>query len=701
MGLKLSKSPGLDGFTNLFYKKFEPLLTPYLTPLFNAILNGEPMTPELNQAALVVFPKEGRDNLEAKNYRPISLINGDVKILAKIMANRISKFLPDLIHKDQAGFIPFREAGDNVRKVLNIQHLAKKSNIPLCLLALDIEMAFDMVEWTLPIPIPLKELDKSQNKEGGEWDAAVIAAQPDLEEFCNFDTGKGCVLTIDEVFVSVKELQRCKDQKKVPWPIGGLVVVPTHETVVQGVGWTYYPIILNFNDFSIPPKCPESQRQWFKQSIQETIIEWTGAGSREKRDTLEALLGGVGTGLGVWNSADIIGLNSRINSLTDGMGHAMKTGGVADSLIVSRLTDNVDDIHTIANNLHLVEENIASIANSIKNEIVGTAIFCSMIGGKLLADLKETIKDIQENKWARQINATRIITSLKRKGVDITEDNLKYSYIEGPDQWMPHGLQSGTIGLILAIPRWEGQAEQLNFIHSIGTLSDGIYKQHFPSKRLATITGLEMDESCCRKSQHRWLCSCVWDKGAEEDGWVQLIKENLVQEVIRIGDIACFIGHSEYRTVDEICLVEEGSCIMVTTTIHVGTHTLFPSRNLTTEMINFTANADWTNLTMKLFPPIPKLTLELHELVKRTKQQLHPISLLLEQQKKEIEITTKNVEHPWWGILTNAETHPVLRTLSLVLMFIQVLTTIIIIYFCVAMKQMRKKLARRIYNNEI
>ncbi|KAM4709349.1 LOW QUALITY PROTEIN: uncharacterized protein O3C94_020514 [Discoglossus pictus] len=518
--------------------------------------------------------------------------------------------------------------------------------------------------------------------EGGEWDAAVVAAQPDLEEFYNFDTGKGCVLTIDEVFVSVKELQHCKDQKKVPWPIGGLVVVPTHETVVQGVGWTYYPIILNFNDFSIPPKCPESQRQWFKQSIQETIIEWTGAGSREKRDTLAALLGGVGTGLGVWNSADIIGLNSRINSLTDGMGHAMKTGGVADSLIVSRLTDNVDDIHTIANNLHLVEENIASIANSIKNEIVGTAIFCSMIGGKLLADLKETIKDIQENKWARQINATRIITSLKRKGVDITEDNLKYSYIEGPDQWMPHGLQSGTIGLILAIPRWQGQAEQLNFIHSIGTLSDGIYKQHFPSKRLATITGLEMDESCCRKSQHRWLCSCVWEKRAEEDGWVQLIKENLVQEVIRIGDIACFIGHSEYRTVDEICLVEEGSCIMVTTTIHVGTHILFPSRNLTTEMINFTANADWTNLTMKLFPPIPKLTLELHELVKRTKQQLHPISLLLEQQK-EIEITTKNVEHPWWGILTNAETHPVLRTLSLLLMFIQVLTTIIIIYFCV------------------
>ncbi|KAM4677691.1 uncharacterized protein O3C94_009761 [Discoglossus pictus] len=309
------------------------------------------------------------------------------------------------------------------------------------------------------------------------------------------------------------------------------------------------------------------------------------------------------------------------------MGHAMKTGGVADSLTVSRLTDNVDDIHTIANNLHLVEENIASIANSIKNEIVGTAIFCSMIGGKLLADLKETIKDIQ----------ARIITSLKRKGVDITEDNLKYSYIEGPDQWMPHGLQSGTIGLILAIPRWEGQAEQLNFIHSIGTLSDGIYRQHFPSKSLATITGLEMDESCCRKSQHRWLCSCVWEKGAEEDGWVQLIKENLVQEVIRIDDIACFIGHSEYRTVDEICLVEEGSCIMV-----------FPSRNLTTEMINFTANADWTNLTMKLF------TLELHE----------------------------------------SETHPVLRTLSLVLMFIQVLTTIIIIYFCVAMK-----LARRIYNN--
>ncbi|KAM4675836.1 aspartate aminotransferase, cytoplasmic-like [Discoglossus pictus] len=63
------------------------------------------------------------------------------------MAIRITRFLPEIIHKDQAGFVPHRQAGDNVRRILNLQYLAHKAGSPMCLLALDIEKAFDTVEW--------------------------------------------------------------------------------------------------------------------------------------------------------------------------------------------------------------------------------------------------------------------------------------------------------------------------------------------------------------------------------------------------------------------------------------------------------------------------------------------------------------------------------------------------------------------------
>lgn len=94
-----------------------------------------------------MIPKPNTDNSLWSNFRPISLLNLDIKILAKIMALRLNPIIGELIHKDQAGFIPRRQASDNIRRVILLQHLARSHHIPMHLLPLDIRKAFDTVSW--------------------------------------------------------------------------------------------------------------------------------------------------------------------------------------------------------------------------------------------------------------------------------------------------------------------------------------------------------------------------------------------------------------------------------------------------------------------------------------------------------------------------------------------------------------------------
>uniref|UniRef100_A0A803K7A0 Reverse transcriptase domain-containing protein n=1 Tax=Xenopus tropicalis TaxID=8364 RepID=A0A803K7A0_XENTR len=141
------KSPGPDGYSTLYYKTHKNELTPILCDYFNSIDGKLNFHPQANEAHIIVIPKQGKDPQQPASYRPISLINIDLKIYAKIIANRLKMHLSFLVNPDQAGFVPKREGKDNIYKVISVIQLVKSKQIPTLLLTIDTEKAFDRVSW--------------------------------------------------------------------------------------------------------------------------------------------------------------------------------------------------------------------------------------------------------------------------------------------------------------------------------------------------------------------------------------------------------------------------------------------------------------------------------------------------------------------------------------------------------------------------
>lgn len=148
-----NKRPGPDGLPYEFYKCFWLELHPHLVAVCaETFSNPEGRLPDsLTTGVVTLLYKEKGSRADLKNYRPITLLNTDYKIIAKAFANRIAEPLSTILEPTQTAFMPHRWIGDNILDHLEEVDYLVDSQQPGCILFLDFEKAFDRTsrDWIL------------------------------------------------------------------------------------------------------------------------------------------------------------------------------------------------------------------------------------------------------------------------------------------------------------------------------------------------------------------------------------------------------------------------------------------------------------------------------------------------------------------------------------------------------------------------
>ena len=141
--LQVGKSPGLDGFPVEIYQEYWHKIKDFFVPFVNEV-REKGLSNRKNVSVIKLAYKKTGEIYLLTNYRPISLINADVKIITKVLSERLKYVLPSIIHSTQTA-VYGRKIDQNIHLVRDLIEISNRENDTTAFLFLDQEKAFDRV----------------------------------------------------------------------------------------------------------------------------------------------------------------------------------------------------------------------------------------------------------------------------------------------------------------------------------------------------------------------------------------------------------------------------------------------------------------------------------------------------------------------------------------------------------------------------
>ena len=168
MEMRGDKAPGPDGFTMAFWQDCWDVVKEEVMDLFKEFFEYGSFAKSLNTTFLVLIPKKGGAD-DLGDFRPISLLGSLYKLLAKVLANRLKKVLDRVVSVDQNAFVRGRQILDAslvANEVIDYWYKRKEKGL-IC--KLDIEKAYDSINWNFLMKVLRKMGFGSRWEEWMRW----------------------------------------------------------------------------------------------------------------------------------------------------------------------------------------------------------------------------------------------------------------------------------------------------------------------------------------------------------------------------------------------------------------------------------------------------------------------------------------------------------------------------------------------------
>jgi hypothetical protein len=138
------KAPGPDGFSMAFFQACWDVVRVDIMKVFDEVHARGLFEKSLNASFISLIPKVPGAN-SIKDFRPISLVGGIYKIIAKVLANKLKLVLEKAISKSQSAFIKGRQILDPIFIAIECIDSRRRSGVPGIICKMDLEKAYDHV----------------------------------------------------------------------------------------------------------------------------------------------------------------------------------------------------------------------------------------------------------------------------------------------------------------------------------------------------------------------------------------------------------------------------------------------------------------------------------------------------------------------------------------------------------------------------